>query len=178
MPETWRPRCFSSEGVQATSWKPRPSSIIAKRPDESVKQLAIGAGDILITAGAPERLPGLRCEFLAQGFHFALAERAEQIAAEDDPWTLPFTRPSARTVPAPSARTKQGANSMTGFSTVIPLSTDRSQASVECEVFLQPAPSLHGRAEATGPGRLPTLYLSYRTAATARRPSSRACLVR
>src|SRR6185312_15744573 len=36
MPETWRSSCFSSEGVQGTSWKPRPSSIMAKRPEASV----------------------------------------------------------------------------------------------------------------------------------------------
>src|ERR1700704_5107307 len=32
-PETWRPSCCSSAGRQGTSWKPRPSSIIANRPE-------------------------------------------------------------------------------------------------------------------------------------------------
>ena len=35
-PEIWRPSCCSSAGRQGTSRKPSPSSIIAKRPDESV----------------------------------------------------------------------------------------------------------------------------------------------
>ena len=35
-PPTCRPSCCSSAGRQGTSWKPRPSSIMAKRPDESV----------------------------------------------------------------------------------------------------------------------------------------------
>ena len=37
-PETWRPSCFSRDGVQGTSWKPRPSSIMAKRPEASAKR--------------------------------------------------------------------------------------------------------------------------------------------
>ena len=37
-PETWRPSCFSRVGVQGTSWKPRPSSIMAKRPEASAKR--------------------------------------------------------------------------------------------------------------------------------------------
>jgi hypothetical protein len=35
-PETCRSRCCSNAGRQGTSWNPRPSSIMAKRPDASV----------------------------------------------------------------------------------------------------------------------------------------------
>lgn len=37
-PDTWRPRCGSSDGDQGTSWKPSPPSSIAKRPDASVNR--------------------------------------------------------------------------------------------------------------------------------------------
>ena len=37
-PERDGGRLFSSEGVQGTSWKPRPSSIMANRPEASAKR--------------------------------------------------------------------------------------------------------------------------------------------
>lgn len=37
-PETWRPSCFSSDGDQGTNWNPRPSSIMANRPEASAKR--------------------------------------------------------------------------------------------------------------------------------------------
>ena len=73
------------------------------------------------------------------------------ITTEPPRWrqAFPLTQgKTARTVPAASARTEQGANRMTGLVPAIPLSTDRSQASVECENFL------------TQSGRLPTAMRS------------------
>ena len=89
MPETCLPRLRSSDGDQGTSWKPRPSSIMAKRPDASINALTIEAGDILTARRLPERHSHLSRELLAHGIEFTLPQRVDQVASEDDLLPLP-----------------------------------------------------------------------------------------
>ena len=96
-PETCLPRFRSNEGDQGTSWKPSPSSIMAKRPDDEHETLTIGAGDVVSARGLLEGCSRLGGELLAGGVEFALAQRVEEVAGVDD-----LLRPAAARAPARS----------------------------------------------------------------------------
>jgi len=88
----WWPSCFSRNGAQGTSRKPRPLSIMAKRPEASVKRRRYLPA-AYSSAAVIERLACLTGEALIEGFDLAPLQRADQVPRKDETVRAPRAAP-------------------------------------------------------------------------------------
>jgi len=96
MPFTCLPSSRSREGIQGTSWNPKPLSIIAKRPGGKRQSSAINSRDVVPCFSRQMRLPGFRGETPSDHIELSVAQRTNQVAPECNPISVTSRQPLLR----------------------------------------------------------------------------------